>query len=347
MVKVSVIMPVHNAGPYLQNAVESILSQTFQDFEFMIIDDGSTDGSQDVIRSLSDGRIKFVQNNRNCGVAATLNKGLDMALGDYVARMDADDVSRPDRLQSQLLLMEKKSNLGICGAWVKTCNSQGKGHVIRPPSDSETLRSFIIFNNPVIHPVVMMRRSMLEKYKLRYDQSCLAAQDYEFWARCLHYFDFENIKRVLLTYRVNESGMTHRNFNHSNNIAINIQKIELLRLGIKAEKEELELHRAVGNSTGVGSLEGVVKAREWLERLLFCNETVHCYPVKGLKRAAAQVWFHLCSNSSGIGPAVLKEFYRASFSRYYMPSIAHIAFLLLNPMIRIRKAPVGEFLGHK
>jgi len=340
-------MPVFNAGEYLQEAIASILSQTYGDFEFLVIDDGSTDGSQDIIRSFSDRRIRFVQNGLNQGVAVTLNKGMEMASGEYIARMDGDDISLPHRIETQLQLLEKKTWLGICGSWVKTQNFHGKGHIIRFPLDSETINAYIVFNNPVNHPVVMMRRDMLVKHQLRYNPACIAAQDYEFWSRCLHCFDFENIDKVLLVWRINNSGVTHRNFSASNSVAINVQKRELQRLGIDADEQELEYHRDVGNSVGVKDLEKLAKARVWLERLILHNEKSMCYPHRGLERAAAMVWFNLCVNSSGIGISVPREYRRASFRRHYIPPLDHIAYFIINSLLRIRKAPVGELLGSK
>jgi len=347
MPKVSVIMPVYNAGLYLHRAVSSILSQTFQDFEFLVIDDGSTDGSQEVVRSFSDKRIRFIQNSQNTGVASTLNKGLNLASSKYIARMDGDDISAPTRLISQVALLERKCHLGICGAWVRTLDCNGKGHVIRFPRDAETIRSFILFNNPLNHPVVMMRKSLIEKYQLRYDQSCLAAQDYEFWSRCLACFDAENIPKALLTWRINKAGMTHRNFENSNEVAMTVQARELARLGFQANAIDFGFHRAVGNSSGVGCLKDLVRARMWLEQLILMNNRSRYYPIAGLKRATALIWFNLCVNSSGTGLAVPAEYLRASFKRHYFPPVQHLAFFILNSMVKIRKVPVGDLLGSK
>ncbi len=347
MPKITVLMPVFNAGAYLNEAIRSVLLQNFRDFEFLIIDDGSTDGSQDVIRSFSDKRINFIQNTTNIGVASTLNRGLSLAKGEYIARMDGDDISEPIRLMSQICLMDKKKDVGVCGARVRTRDSHAKGHVIRFPLDSGTIKSFILFNNPLNHPVVMMRKNLLEKYQLRYDPSCLAAQDYEFWSRCANCFDIVNLKKVLLTWRINKTGMTHRNFDASNAVAMKVQKQELARIGLTPDPIQLEFHRAVGNSSGVTRIEDLMKGRLWLEQLITINRKTVSYPEKGLKSAAAQVWFNLCVNSSGIGLSVLAEYLKASFVRNYIPPFQHVAFFAVNALLKMRKAPVGELLGSK
>lgn len=345
MSKISVIMPVYNAGRYLSEAVGSILGQSFRDFEFLVIDDGSNDGSQNLIRSFNDKRIRFIQNEKNIGVAASLNRALSLATGEYIARMDGDDISAPNRLMAQLALLEKKRHVGICGSWVRTRNANGRGHVIRFPLDADTIRAFIVFNNPVNHPVVMIRHSCLLKYKLNYDEAYTAAQDYEFWSRCLEHFPFENIRKVLLTWRINESGMTHRNFESSNKAALTVQQRELNKLGIEVDDEGLVFHRLVGNSTGAVSIQNLSRARRWLVKILEKNKVERRYSQVGLEKAASLVWFNMCVNSSGIGIRVLSEFRKAPFYKRYVPPIEHVCFFLANSVLRLRRYPVGTLLG--
>ncbi len=113
--KVTVLMPVYNAEKYLKTAIESILKQTFSDFELLIINDGSTDGSEEIIRSFNDKRIRLFNNEQNLGIIKTLNKGLNLAKGEYIIRMDADDISLPDRLELQVKYMEENPGIGISG----------------------------------------------------------------------------------------------------------------------------------------------------------------------------------------------------------------------------------------
>ena len=114
--KISVVMPAYNAENYIREAIDSILAQTFRDFEFLIIDDGSTDHTVEIIRSYSDSRIRLYQNERNMGVAATLNRGLDLARGEYIARMDADDISLPERFAKQAAYMDAHPDVAVCGS---------------------------------------------------------------------------------------------------------------------------------------------------------------------------------------------------------------------------------------
>src|SRR2546423_6687976 len=123
--RVSVLMPVYDVAKYLREAIDSILGQTFTDFEFIIIDDASTDRSAEIINSYNDPRIRFIQNEKNVGLIATLNRGLDLAYGEYLARMDQDDVSLPERLAKQVAFMETASDVAASGTWARDIDDKG------------------------------------------------------------------------------------------------------------------------------------------------------------------------------------------------------------------------------
>ncbi len=327
-------MPVYNGGDYLQTAIQSILAQSYKDFDFLIIDDGSTDGSQDAIKCIEDPRIQFVQNQQHCGVSITLNKGLELAASEYVARMDADDISEPDRLNKQLELMDRTPDVGICGSWVRMFSDEGKGHIVRYPLDAETIRSYILFNNPLAHPAVMMRCSMLKKHGLQYDLACGAGQDYEFWSRCLHYFKIQNIRQPLVSWRVNNSGVTQRHSGNSEQTALSVQKRELERLLLRCDTESLMKHRSIGRSIGVSSIEDMERSRLWLEEIINANRKIHYYPEKGLQRAACMIWFRLCMNSPKLGMQVFGQYSQASFKKFYRPDFQELMVFLYNYLLK-------------
>lgn len=345
MAKVTVLMPVFNSSHYLRQAIQSILGQTFVDFDFLIVDDGSTDGSQEIVKSFHDSRIQLVQNPENSGVAVSLNLGIKMAQTKYIARMDGDDISEPTRLAKQIAFLEKKSSVGICGSWVRTLDQSGKGHVMRFPKTAEAVRAYILYNNPLAHPAVMMRRQFLTECSLFYDESCEAGQDYEFWSRCSQRFAIENIAEPLLIWRLHQDGVTHQKFSKSNATAMLVQQQELQRLGICIDNDALLFHRIVGNGTGFGTLKEVQKARRWLEMLLGENEHHKIYSQSGLQYVTAMVWFRLCLNSSGIGVRILPEIVKAKFCKHYLPPMTEITYLLVNCFFRFRSGPAGKLLG--
>lgn len=209
--KVSVLMPVYNGAAYLPEAIDSILKQTFDDFEFLIIDDGSGDGSQDIVNRYQDRRIRFVQNPVNLGQTRTLNNGLELARGDYIARQDQDDISLPDRLEKQISLMECRPAIGLVGSYTQIINSFGKQQVvIETPLDDLEIRWRIMTRNTFAHPSVVIRREVLIAHHLRYDESFLIAQDYDLWTAIMQYSQGANIDQPLIEYRIHQSSSSNK-----------------------------------------------------------------------------------------------------------------------------------------
>ena len=207
--KVTVLMPVYNGALYLREAIDSILNQSYSDFEFLIINDGSIDKSVEIINSYHDTRINLVSNEINKGLIYSLNRGLEIACGKYIARMDCDDISMPDRLAKQVDLMENSPEIGVCGSWIEYfvgCQS-----LLKLPITDKKIRRTMIFRNPMAHPTVMMRSSVLKKNKLYYDPSYHYVEDYELWTRLAHYTQFYNIPEALLKYRIHSEQVSTQN----------------------------------------------------------------------------------------------------------------------------------------
>jgi glycosyltransferase involved in cell wall biosynthesis len=196
-------MSVHNDRRYLAQSVGSILDQTFDDFEFLIVDDGSTDGSSEVLRSTGDPRLQLITNSQNLGLTRSLNIGLNRARGRYVARMDADDIAEPMRLEWQVDAMERQPDLGLLGTGRLLMDHAGKTINIARPTQGQTAVLWkMLLGNAFAHPTVMIRRDVLERYQLRYDERFVTAQDYELWTRLLQYAAGDNIPEPLVRYRL-------------------------------------------------------------------------------------------------------------------------------------------------
>lgn len=183
MEDITVLLPVYNGGAYVGDAVRSVLEQSYGDFRLLIVDDGSTDGTAEVVQSFDDKRIDYVQ--RPHDYVASLNYGLDHARGKYVARMDADDLMHPDRLRVQHAVMEQEERIDICGTWY-TRFGEGLGMGEHPVTTYcgwvETPVLAFLERNLLCHPSVMLRRSFLEMHALRYEAAYCYAEDYRLWA---------------------------------------------------------------------------------------------------------------------------------------------------------------------
>ena len=181
--KVTVLMSVYNGEEYLREAIESILNQTFEDFEFLIINDGSTDSSRDIVLSYRDPRAKLIDNEVNIGLTRSLNRGLELARGEYIARMDADDVSLAERLEKQVSYLETRPEIGVLGTWVKYIDGYGRSiKEMHPPMGPDLIKWSLLFGNRLVHSSVMIQSAILEQVGT-YSNEMIVAQDYDLWVR--------------------------------------------------------------------------------------------------------------------------------------------------------------------
>jgi glycosyltransferase involved in cell wall biosynthesis len=316
---VTVLMPVYNAEKFLREAIDSVLDQSLNDFEFLIFDDGSTDSSAEIISTYDDPRINFVKLQNNRGLIATLNTGLDMAKGTYIARMDADDICHRDRLAIQLEFMENHREIVACGTWFQMIPS---GLVVRHPSEDSEIRSAMLSYCALGHPTTMLRASFLAEKSLRYNESYPAAEDYELWTQIVPNGNLANLPHVLLQYR-----------EHEGQVSAQMQAVQLLHtrrcrvnmlckpLPFVTEQDKLcaSLTLGLGQISSVSTLNQVLL---WLEKLSAANKHAHIFkefdPYLASRRSALiSFFFH-----SGIGrynPGIFYEFMK--LYQKYKPEI--------------------------
>lgn len=208
--EISVIMPVYNAEKYLAQAIESILNQVFTDFEFIIINDGSTDNSKFVILSYSDQRIKFIDLPQNKGIVNALNVGLRVARCKYIARMDADDISLPQRLELQYSYMENNNEIGLLSTNLNHIDEKGK--IIKKCVYKDfdiPVEWLLLWYNPIAHPTAFFRKSIIDTYKLNYLEDTFPAEDYDLWCRIVAHSKIARINETLLAYRLSPQSISY------------------------------------------------------------------------------------------------------------------------------------------
>lgn len=215
--KITVLMPVYNGEAFIREAIQSIIAQTYINFEFLIIDDGSDDQSVNIIKNYRDFRIRLKQNETNRGLVESLNKGIDLAKGEYIARMDCDDICFPERLAKQLTFMEQHLEVGVCGTWIEFTDT---GQVLQHPVEHELIVSGLTQHNQLAHPSVMIRTAVLRQHHLYYDPYYTYAQDYELWVRMSKITRLANIPEVLVKYRIHP-GQVSRKFRDAQEMAAN------------------------------------------------------------------------------------------------------------------------------
>ena len=277
--KISVIMPAYNTDiQYLREAVESILNQSFKDFELIVIDDGSTNGTWDYLSSLSDNRIRLIRNKTNIGVTRSLNIGLKAARGRYIARMDADDVSVPDRLEKKLAWMELHPETVMCGSAVQNI---GDATNIRRTGikDMDTYRIKTLFYYPgPLHPTMFIRHSILDAHGIEYDESLIYAQDYALCAELGKLGTVEILPDVLLNRRVHSSRITQKHYETQKQCSIKTQKKLLHELLDNITEEEAMLHYRFSYEKRFEGAADFFRCVSWYMKLIRANNQRKVYP---------------------------------------------------------------------
>jgi glycosyltransferase involved in cell wall biosynthesis len=259
---VTVLMPVYNGQAYLPEAIDSILNQTFRDFEFLIIDDGSTDRSEEIIASYTDPRIRYERNPVNLNVAPTLNRGLDLARTKYVARMDADDISLPERLEKQVAFMENHPETGVCGTWVRRLSRRVRNW--RTPLSDEGIRWYMVTNCALV--ATMLRKSVLDENDMRYRED-VASEDYDLWVRLARYTKLANLPEILYCYRTHSDQKTLREAAQVEASIADIRLRQLRAMDIPLSEEEIAIHGAIFSRNYRYTDEFAAKAENWLRKL--------------------------------------------------------------------------------
>ena len=242
---VSVLMSVYDGELYLRKAVESILDQTFRDFEFIVINDSSTDHSAEIVTSYDDRRIRYYENGQNMGLARALNRGLSLARGEHIARMDQDDISLPERLAKQVEFLETHPEVGVLGSAFQIIDEQGTpNHTKRFPAEHGFLRWCLCFGSPIAHPTVMMRTALVREVS-GYRTDIRHAEDYDLWWQLSKTTDLCNLQEVLLLYRHNEGSISqvHSTEQRRNGIRIS----QLIMSETLGENVSLDLVQCIWN----------------------------------------------------------------------------------------------------
>lgn len=207
---VAVIMPVHNAERYLSESIQSILSQTFTDFQLIIVDDGSRDASWSIIESFDDNRIVKVRFDESRGIVSALNTALRMTDSEFIARMDADDVARDDRFQKQLEFLRSRPDVGVCGSAIRIVKGRFSCYARYPETHDEIICSLAIYKRAVCHPSVMLRRSVLDREEICYTSDYRHVEDLSLWHGLAQKTRFHNLREPLLAYRMHSEQVSTR-----------------------------------------------------------------------------------------------------------------------------------------
>lgn len=230
MKKVSILMPMYNSEKYVQESIDSILNQSYENFELIIVDDGSIDSSVEIVEKYNDSRIKLYKNIVNKGLPYTRNKLLSLATGEYIALLDSDDIALPNRLQVQVDFLEKNQNVDIVGSSAIIFGKYKIEKASKIITGIEDIKCNLMFGNCMINSTVMMRRNFVESNKLSYKEECVVCQDYSFFVDAALVGNIENMNISTIKYRTGHENITKK----SKTKKINLRKSILQEIGLRA-----------------------------------------------------------------------------------------------------------------
>jgi glycosyltransferase involved in cell wall biosynthesis len=310
-------MTVYNGAEYLRETVESVLNQTYADFTFLIVDNASTDGSKDIIKSYDDERIELAPLPENIGQIAALNKGLERIEGGLVARLDADDICMPRRLEEQAAFMETHPETGFCGTYTAAFKGS-KTTRWAYPTDSAGIKVNLLFECAMVHPSVVIRKEVLDQYRLRYDETMNHSFDWDLWQRMAQHTEAANIPKYLVRYRLHEKSESQRTLDLQEAAAKRLDDRTLGQLGL-ADHPLRRVHRDASLITfnaanrGLEFLEQVI---EWFKLLEESNKKHKIYHELTLHRFLKKRLFVVLTHNASLGKAARKIFFKEHLHRY-------------------------------
>lgn len=303
---VSIIMPVFNGEKFLREAIDSLLRQTYGNWELLAVNDGSTDKSRDIILSYTDSRIQLIENEHNIGIIGTKNRAIDLAKGKYIATLDADDVALPTRIEKQVAYLEANPHCGLCATLHQEIDETGqKGLVSIFPTEPADVKSYLLIANCICHSSTMLRADLYKANK--YDDAFYVAEDFELWDRICRTHSAVNLPEILTYYRV-----------HGGNISITkkermFETVKLLsqrilnQIGLPCSPEELAIHSDLISFTNKLNADpvGFRQMEEWI--LKFCRhiESLKEYNAKIVYKILADRYIVSCVRNRRFGRMLL------------------------------------------
>jgi glycosyltransferase involved in cell wall biosynthesis len=317
--KVTVFIPVYNREKYVGDAIESILAQTFSDFEILLVDDGSTDHSVDTIHSYTDPRIRVVCNEVNLGIPKTRNKGVELARGQYIAMLDSDDRAYPHRLEKQVAFLDSHPDYAQVGSWCRMMDAQGRplSKIKRQPALPDDVHAQFLFRCAMSNRSIMARTAILQEYGYRNNYP--RCQDYELHVRLAKHYKLGNLPECLVYGRIHPQQITGQTPDLGDAKKQEIIRQQLNELGATFSQEDLAPHLTLSRMQKLGFIpdaDYLEWAREWLLRLQQANKDSHRYAEPAFSHALSEKWFQACWTARRkIGWAVWKYFFSSSLSK--------------------------------
>lgn len=312
--KISVIMAVFNGGSFLRSTIASVLEQSYNNFEFIIIDDASTDLTKDIIEEYLDNRIKYFRNSSNLGLTVNLNFGLKIASGKYIARLDADDICLPNRFGRQVEFLETNGEIDIVGSNALLFGDSNG--VTNLPLTHDVIKCELLFHCCMIHPSVMMRKSALGENGLMYNEDFKKAQDYDMWVRGSRNLKIANIREPLIKYRRHRTQISQVGLDNQNNYANITRCNQLKELGIILNENENRIFLSYISGQIHKTEDFFLTLENIFKMILFENEKRGIFNQIVLSQVLGRKWYSICASEAKQLSNLSKLFWKSDLQKY-------------------------------
>lgn len=299
---VSVLIPCYNVENYVEESVNSILTQTYQNLEIIAINDCSTDHTGEVLQRIAaiDSRVKVFTNEKNLKLISTLNKGIELCNGEYIARMDADDISLPTRIEKEVSFLEKNKDHDIVSTQFYAFRSENpsKKDLNHSPTHDEDLRAYMLFRSGICHPAVMMRKRVFSELGFKFESEYLHVEDYALWSEAIYKTKLANLNEPLLLYRVHQSQISSLHEGLQTENKKKVYRIHCRHLGLPVSDEYIDIYASVAECVpSHSSLNYLSQCEEFMLSLIELNKKkLFCNP-QYLEKILSLYWLRLCANS--------------------------------------------------
>lgn len=328
---VSVLIPCYNVEKYAEQAIRSIMDQTYKNLEIVVVNDCSTDSTSFILKRLSeeDKRIKVYENEQNLRLITTLNKGIGLCTGEYIARMDADDFSMPERIEKEVEFLEKHHDIDIVSTLFYTFKNDDlkQRSLHNNPTRPEELAAYMLFRSGLLHPASMFRRRVFSELGMKFESEYLHVEDYALWSKAIYKTKIANLPDPLVYYRVHENQVSSLNNRIQTENKKLVFKIHCEHLGLPQDPDFIDLYASVAECVPKEQTEEYIARCEkfMLDLIELNNNKTFCDAVY-LKKMLALHWLRLCANSQR-GFKVLKQLKRSTL--YHKPSYSMQDMLIL------------------
>lgn len=328
--KVTVVIPVYNREKYIGDAIDSILAQTFTHFELIVIDDGSTDRTQEVVQSYRDLRIRLVCNETNEGIPRTRNTGIRLARGEYLAFLDSDDRAYPERLAKQVAFLDSHPNYAAVGAWTEWMDEEGRylKRAKRKPVLPDEIAAQRLFQQGIKNSASMARTAVLRNYG--HQEQFDVSEDFDLWARIAAKNRLANLPEVLVRHRMHRGRVTLEKAHRIKDTLLAIYASQLSTLGVAFTDIDLERHfllRSMRKLKFTPDLVYVEWAEAWLLRLQAANQRALCYPEPSFSELLGRLWLKVCWHAStNLRWTAWRRFWRSPLRKSAWPGLRKLFF---------------------